>query len=102
MKYYLEQSKDYMIGIDVYIENNKDYGVFIDSYDPLIELEITDNFIEINNGFNQYGIPLEDHRDDGYIDKVVKVVTCKRKPIYHADIDVVDYEDYDHVTIWSL
>ena len=38
---------------------------------------------------------------DGYEDHYDPIITYKRKPHCHQDIDVVEYTDYDHETIWE-
>ena len=64
-----------------------------DHYDPIVTLDVCEYDVAINNGFyHTYRITL---------DMINKIVTYKRKPTYHQDIDVVEYTDYDHVTIWE-
>ena len=64
-----------------------------DHYDPIITLDVSEDEVAINNGYcHTYRIAL---------DGINKIVTYKRKPHYHRDIDVVEYTDYDHVTIWE-
>lgn len=64
-----------------------------DHYDHIITLVVGEDEVAINNGFyHTYRITL---------DMINKIVTYKRKPTYHQDIDVVEYTDYGHVTIWE-
>ena len=64
-----------------------------DHYDPIVTLDVCEYDVAINNGFyHTYRITL---------DMINKIVTYKRKPTYHQDIDVVEYTDYDHETIWE-
>ena len=64
-----------------------------DHYDPIVTLDVGEDDVAINNGFyHTYSITL---------DMINKIVTYKRKPTYHQEIDVVEYTDYDHVTIWE-
>ena len=64
-----------------------------DHYDPIITLVVHEDEVAINNGYyHTYRIAL---------DGINKIITYKRKPHYHQDIDVVEYTDYDHETIWE-
>lgn len=61
-------------------------------FDPVVTLEVCEDVVIINNGYHTY------HEE---LDNIDKIVMYKRKPTYHQDIDVVEYTDYDHVTIWE-
>ena len=64
-----------------------------DHYDPIITLDVSEDEVAIDNGYyHTYRIAL---------DGINKIITYKRKPHYHQDIDAVEYTDYDHVTIWE-
>ena len=65
-----------------------------DHYDPIITLVVCEDEVEvvIDNGYYTYRIAL---------DGINKIITYKRKPQYHQDIDSVEYTDYDHETIWE-
>ena len=68
-----------------------------DHYDPIITLVVCEDEVAIDNWYchtyrNTYRIAL---------DGINKIITYKRKPHYHQDIDVVEYTDYDHETIWE-
>ena len=64
-----------------------------DHYDPIITLDVSEEEVAIDNGHRHtYRIAL---------DGINKIITYKRKPHYHQDIDVVEYTDYDHETIWE-
>ena len=63
-----------------------------DHYDPIITLDVGEDEVVIDNGYYTYRIAL---------DGINKIITYKRKPQYHQDIDSVEYTDYDHETIWE-
>ena len=63
-----------------------------DHYDPIITLVVCEDEVVINNGYYTYYIAL---------DGINKIITYKRKPQYHQDIDSVEYTDYDHEIIWE-
>ena len=63
-----------------------------DHYDPIITLVVCEDEVVIDNGYYTYRIAL---------DGINKIITYKRKPQYHQDIDSVEYTDYDHETIWE-
>ena len=63
-----------------------------DHYDPIVTLDVGEDEVVIDNGYYTYCIAL---------DGINKIITYKRKPQYHQDIDSVEYTDYDHETIWE-
>ena len=68
-------------------------GGYEDHYDPIVTLDVGEDEVAINNGYcHTYRIAL---------DGINKIITYKRKPHYHQDIDVVEYTYYDHETIWE-
>ena len=67
-------------------------GGYEDHYDPIVTLDVGEDDVAIDNGYCHTCIALDD---------IDKIITYKRKPHYHQDIDVVEYTDYDHVTIWE-
>ena len=64
-----------------------------DHYDPIITLVVSEDEVAIDNGYY--------HTCRIALDGINKIITYKRKPHYHQDIDVVEYTDYDHETIWE-
>lgn len=64
-----------------------------DHYDPIITLDVSEDEVAINNGcYHIYRIAL---------DGINKIITYKRKRHYDQDVDVIEYTDYDHETIWE-
>ncbi len=64
-----------------------------DHYDPIITLVVHEDEVAINNGYC--------HTHRIALDGINKIITYKRKPHYHQDIDALEYADYDHETIWE-
>ena len=62
-------------------------------YDHIITLVVSEDEVDIDNGYY--------HTSRFALAGINKIITYKRKPHYHQDIDVIEYTDYDHETIWE-
>ncbi len=64
----------------------------IDSYDPVVEIVLCEKNINIDNKHYEYSIDIGD---------VSSFVAYIRTPIYHEDIDVVEWMDSEPCFVWE-